>query len=165
MTLGSDLGATFVLRADKGNLFTMITVRTARNWSRSVISRRGESVLDLAEAIMRISRFAPDYSREILTLEGDILRIGNCQWDLRAKRRIFVVGAGKAANAMARAVEEVLGNRVARGLVIVKQREPSDDDLRRTDWSSAAILFPTGKVCWPAAHIGYCGTGYCGRYF
>jgi len=58
------------------------------------------------------------------------LRIGNRAWDLRTKRRVFVVGAGKAANAMAQGVEEVLGERITQGLVIVKRREPGDNLTR-----------------------------------
>ena len=64
--------------------------------------------------------------REILKLEGDVLSIGKCRWELRPKRRLYVLGAGKAANAMARAAEEVLGDRITRGLVIVKQLEAED---------------------------------------
>jgi glycerate-2-kinase len=63
----------------------------------------------------------------LLRVEGDTLRIGAWQWDLASKRRVIVVGAGKAANAMARAVEEALGDRISEGLVIVKQREPGDN--------------------------------------
>ncbi|MBZ5563356.1 MAG: DUF4147 domain-containing protein [Acidobacteriia bacterium] len=64
--------------------------------------------------------------RGMLRVEGNSLRIGQRRWDLASKRRVIVVGAGKAANAMARAVEEVLGDRITEGLVIVKQREPGD---------------------------------------
>ncbi|RPJ04626.1 MAG: DUF4147 domain-containing protein, partial [Deltaproteobacteria bacterium] len=64
--------------------------------------------------------------REMLHLEGSVLSIGNLRWDLEKKRRIFVVGAGKACNAMARAVEEVMGERISGGLVIVKGLEDSD---------------------------------------
>jgi glycerate-2-kinase len=63
----------------------------------------------------------------LLRVEGDTLRIGARRWDLASKRRVIVIGAGKAANAMARAVEEALGDRISEGLVIVKQREPGDN--------------------------------------
>jgi glycerate-2-kinase len=88
-------------------------------------------VLEILESILR----ALDSHRiihDILQLEGDVLRIGNGRWDLRSKRRIFVLGAGKAANAMARAVEEVLGERITQGLVIVKQLE-AIDNLKRIE--------------------------------
>jgi hydroxypyruvate reductase len=40
--------------------------------------------------------------------------------DLSRHRRILVVGAGKASGAMARALEEILGDRISGGLVVVK---------------------------------------------
>ncbi len=64
--------------------------------------------------------------RNILAVEGDTLRVGSRCWHLGHKRWLFVVGAGKATNVMARAVEEVLGDRISRGLVIVKRLEPGD---------------------------------------
>ncbi|OGP72799.1 MAG: hypothetical protein A2V86_08835 [Deltaproteobacteria bacterium RBG_16_49_23] len=59
--------------------------------------------------------------RNLLRLDGNILRIGNQKWNLQEKRRLFVVGAGKACNSMAKAVEDTLGNRITKGIVIVKQ--------------------------------------------
>lgn len=88
-------------------------------------------VLEVAEAVLQ-SLDAHRIIRGLLRLEGDTLRIGSRRWDLGPKRRVFVVGAGKAANAMARAVEEVLGNRIHRGLVILKRLEPGDV-LRRIE--------------------------------
>jgi hydroxypyruvate reductase len=55
-----------------------------------------------------------------LRLEGDTLRIAGKAYDLRRYERILVVGAGKASGPMARAVEEVLGDRITTGLVNVK---------------------------------------------
>jgi glycerate 2-kinase len=66
----------------------------------------------------------------LLHLDGDSLRIGKRHWDLGRKRHLFVVGAGKACNNMARAVEEVLGDRIYKGLVIVKQLETEDRKKR-----------------------------------
>src|SRR5512136_2535955 len=70
--------------------------------------------------------------RSILALRGDTLQVGERQYRLGPSRRLFVIGAGKAGNAMARAVEEVLGDRITRGLVIVKRAEMGDA-LRRID--------------------------------
>jgi glycerate 2-kinase len=64
--------------------------------------------------------------KDLLRLEGSTLRIGDRRWDLKRKRRIWVVGAGKAANAMARAVEAVLGQWISGGLVVVKALEDGD---------------------------------------
>jgi glycerate 2-kinase len=64
---------------------------------------------------------------DLLRLDGNILWVGNHQWDLGLKHRLFVIGAGKACNSMARAVEEKLGDRISEGLVIVKQIEPGGE--------------------------------------
>ncbi len=64
--------------------------------------------------------------RSILSLEGDTLRVGEQHYRLGPSRRLHVIGAGKAGNAMARAVEGILGDRITRGLVIVKHLEPED---------------------------------------
>jgi glycerate-2-kinase len=84
-----------------------------------------QMMLEIAEAVMQ-SLDSHRIIGEILRLEGDTLRIGQRKWELPGKRRLYVVGAGKAANAMARAVEEALGSRITQGLVIVKQLEPGD---------------------------------------
>ncbi len=88
-------------------------------------------VLDVVEASLQSLDTYP-LIRDLLVLDGDLLRIGRCRWNLGGKRRLFVVGAGKAGNAMARAVEQVLGDRITRGLVIVKRLEP-EDTLRRIE--------------------------------
>lgn len=81
--------------------------------------------LEIVEAVLQ-SLDAYPIIRTILRLEGDILRIGTCEWKLGANRRVFVVGAGKAAGAMARAVEDTLADRITGGLVITKQVGPGD---------------------------------------
>ncbi len=69
---------------------------------------------DPREAVLRsLSR-----SRHILRLGRGNKLIGKI--DLRHLERIFVVGAGKAAAPMAAAIEEVLGDRLSQGLVVVK---------------------------------------------
>lgn len=58
--------------------------------------------------------------RRALGLEGGILHAGEFECDLAEVERILVVGAGKAAAGMAAAVEELLGDRIEAGLVVVK---------------------------------------------
>jgi hydroxypyruvate reductase len=59
--------------------------------------------------------------RRALEREGDILRVGGRSYDLGQVGRVLVVGAGKAGAPMARAVEDVLGDRLSDGLVTVKR--------------------------------------------
>lgn len=55
-----------------------------------------------------------------LIREGTRLRVGEERLELGEARRIVVVGCGKAAAPMAAAVEEILGDRIARGVVVTK---------------------------------------------
>jgi glycerate 2-kinase len=54
-----------------------------------------------------------------LSLESGVLRAGDAAIRLDEVDRVFVIGAGKAAAAMAAAVSEVLDGRVAAGTVVV----------------------------------------------
>lgn len=58
--------------------------------------------------------------RRALKRDNDTLTVGGQTYDLTSYERVVVVGAGKASAPMAAAVEEILGERVATGLVVVK---------------------------------------------
>ncbi|MDR1570335.1 MAG: DUF4147 domain-containing protein [Oscillospiraceae bacterium] len=82
-------------------------------------------VLTLAdETLARLDAY--HIIRSIASLDGDILRVGSRSWDLSKKRNVYLIGAGKACNAMAMAFDEILGARLTRGIAIVKIKEPSD---------------------------------------
>lgn len=82
-------------------------------------------VLDIADATLeRLDAY--HRIRSIARMEGDILYIGTKQWDLSKKRNVYLIGAGKACNAMAMAVDEILGDRLTRGIAIVKVAEDTD---------------------------------------
>jgi glycerate 2-kinase len=88
-------------------------------------------VLDLTEAtLQRLDAY--NRIKSIMSLDGDILTIGERTWDLSTKRNVYLVGGGKAANHMAMAVDEVLGDRLTKGIVIVKISEETDR-FNRTD--------------------------------
>jgi len=53
-------------------------------------------------------------------IDGNYLIVGENQYNLNQYTRIFVVGAGKAAAIMAKAIEQLLGNRIHQGSIIVK---------------------------------------------
>ena len=52
--------------------------------------------------------------------EHDQLKVGGVLYELAKYRRLYIAGAGKAAAKMAAALEEILGDRIAAGVVIVK---------------------------------------------
>ena len=82
-------------------------------------------VLDIAEkTLQRLD--AGKRIKSIAHLEGDILHIGQKTWDLREKDHVYLIGAGKACNHMAMAIDEILGDRLTRGIAIVKFAEPTD---------------------------------------
>lgn len=89
----------------------------------NISSRR--TVLEIAD---RTLERLDSYHRikEIMHLEGEILHIGTRSWDLSKKRNIYLFGAGKACNHMAMAVDHVLGDRLTKGIAIVKIHEETD---------------------------------------
>lgn len=78
----------------------------------------------LDETLERLNSY--NLLKKMVTLEGDVLHIGNRQWNLNEKNNVYLIGAGKAANAMAKAFDEILGDRLTDGIVIVKILEPED---------------------------------------
>ncbi len=83
----------------------------------------GAELRRAARAILDAAIAAGDARRltgRALRLEGSRLTVGGRAFDLARLRRIVVVGAGKASAEMATAVEDVLGERVTAGLVVVK---------------------------------------------
>lgn len=55
-----------------------------------------------------------------VSLNQNLLQIEEFSLDLTVIQNIFVVGAGKASAAMARAIEEILGSRIASGHIVTK---------------------------------------------
>lgn len=60
-------------------------------------------------------------TRRLLTLKGDHLHVGDVMLDLSDRPRIYILGAGKATFPIARALEELLGDRITDGIVICKR--------------------------------------------
>ncbi|MCC6502637.1 MAG: glycerate-2-kinase family protein, partial [Deltaproteobacteria bacterium] len=76
----------------------------------------------LLKIFMAAVRAADPYAGVLrhLSREGGMLYAHGEAFDLSRFQRIVVVGAGKAASSMARAAEEVLGDRIDAGVVVVK---------------------------------------------
>ncbi len=58
--------------------------------------------------------------RRHLRLEAGALSVGGQRYELNACERILVVGAGKAVAPMAKALEDLLGDRITAGMLVVK---------------------------------------------
>lgn len=98
-----------------------------------------------AEAIVRAGLEAVNGYRAVagaLVLDGERLWVGNQCFDLRGVGRIVVVGCGKATWSMAKAVEAVLSERVAAGVISVKHGHAGDEPLRRIEVVEAGHPLP-----------------------
>ncbi len=82
-------------------------------------------VLDIAEKTLeRLDSY--NRIKSIMRMDGDTLVIGTKRWDLTKKKNVYLLGAGKAVNQMAMAVDEILGDHLTRGMIIVKVPEETD---------------------------------------
>lgn len=58
--------------------------------------------------------------KKFCRLNGEILQVDDCSYDLGRFQKILVLGVGKAGASMAKAIEEILGERISSGIVTVK---------------------------------------------
>ena len=86
--------------------------------SRRIVLEVTDNTLERLDAHKRI--------RSIARMDGPILHIGTQSWDLSKKNNVYLLGAGKACNHMAMAIDEVLGDYLTRGIAIVKISEDTD---------------------------------------
>ncbi|HEX7594452.1 MAG TPA: glycerate kinase [Anaerolineae bacterium] len=81
--------------------------------------------MNLRESALAIFRAALDAAdprvaiHRVVQRDGETLRVGARAYDL-TRGRVFVIGFGKASAAMAQAIEEICGDKIARGAVSVK---------------------------------------------
>jgi glycerate 2-kinase len=78
---------------------------------------------DLAARILRAALAAVEPRRAVrqaLVREGETLRLGDEALDLSSFERVLLVGAGKAAPAMAQGVLDVVGNRLVGGTITTR---------------------------------------------
>ena len=59
-------------------------------------------------------------TKNLVSLEGDILKAGDETFDLKEHKHIYVVGAGKATFPIAKALDEILGNAITDGVITCK---------------------------------------------
>lgn len=100
----------------------------------------GVAAVDPAAAVARV-----------LQRGGDFLRLAGEVYDLRDYRRVLVLGAGKAAVPMARAIEAHLGERVTQGAVVTNHA--SGADLQRIKVFEAGHPIPDARGELAARHL------------
>ena len=86
--------------------------------SRKIVLGVADRTLERLDAYKRI--------KSIARMDGPVLHIGTRSWDLSKKSNVYLLGAGKACNHMAMAVDEILGDYLTRGIAIVKIPEDTD---------------------------------------
>jgi hydroxypyruvate reductase len=85
----------------------------------SVELRLRQDALDIFHAAL--AAVDPEEAiRRHLRIEADSLSIGDHRYGLNAFERILVVGAGKAVAPMAKSLEDLLGDRISAGMLVVK---------------------------------------------
>ena len=96
-------------------------------------------VLDVMEyALSAIDSYKA--TKKLVGLEGDVLTLGSLMYDLSKIGHIYVLGAGKASSLIAQALEDILGDNIAEGLVIEKRGQARR--LKRIDVIEAGHPIP-----------------------
>jgi len=83
-------------------------------------------------------------AKDLVYLTGDRLRVGHLSYDLSRRGAIYVIGAGKATFQIAKALEEILGDRIKEGLVLLKKGQTEKLDRIRIVESSHPIPDASG---------------------
>jgi hydroxypyruvate reductase len=98
-----------------------------------------EPLLDIFNAAL--SAVDPYSRNEVAAFENNALHAGGSVYGFDAFDRVFIVGAGKAASPMAAAVEDILGDKISGGLVVVKYGHAAGK-LRTIEQAEAAHPIP-----------------------
>src|SRR5712692_6472476 len=121
----------------------MIRVRALTNRRRGLDKLHRDVLAAMDEALA-----AADPARIIrkhLRLDGQTLRADKLRFPLKAFRRIFVIGGGKASGYMAEEVEKLVGKWITRGLVIIPDYLRPRTQGRRIKYHAATHPIPTRK--------------------
>jgi glycerate-2-kinase len=85
-----------------------------------VILRAG--AVDIIEHAIRAAN-PYEATKRVVQMDGRTLKIGTLEYDLDAWQNIYVLGAGKATQGIALALEEILKDRISAGVVVLKRGE------------------------------------------
>ena len=98
--------------------------------------------LDIANAALTALDPYPA-ARKTISLQEKALKVGGRLYGLDDDTRVFVIGAGKATFPIAKALDETLGSRIHRGLVICKRGQ--EGALQHIDRAWASHPIPDGS--------------------
>jgi hydroxypyruvate reductase/glycerate 2-kinase len=91
---------------------------TNRLISNGNVSLRRPALDIIEHALSAVDPYAA--VRNLVHLDGDKLTVGHLELDRTLSPRIFIIGSGKATYPIAKALEEMLGDRITDGVVICK---------------------------------------------
>jgi glycerate-2-kinase len=95
------------------------------------LRKKRRSVLDIIEyALMASNPYLA--TKRTIRFQKRQLIINGYRIDLRKKRNVYVIGAGKATFPIAKALEEILGDKIVRGLIVVKQGQEGELERIKT---------------------------------
>ena len=97
--------------------------------------------LDIAENAIAAVDPGP-IARQIISLDGNRLKIGERTFNLMPDNRVFVIGAGKASYPIAKAIDEIVGSRIHRGLITCKEGQAGELAHIDLHWASHPIPGP-----------------------
>src|SRR5260370_41712061 len=121
----------------------MIRVR-ARTNRRSGLDKLHSDVLAAMDQALTAADPAT-IIRKHLRLDRQTLHADKLRFPLKAFRRIFVIGGGKASGYMAEEVEKLVGKWITRGLVIIPDYLRPRPQGRRIRYHPATHPIPTRK--------------------
>ena len=98
--------------------------------------------IQLIEAALKSSN-PYEATKKLVHLSGDKLDVGPHTYDLSMRGNIYVLGAGKATFPIAKALEEILGDRITEGLVVLKKGQ--NEKLDRINIVEASHPIPNGQ--------------------
>jgi len=118
---------------------------TLLSYAESPSSRRAREIaLDTVENVLT----AIDPKRIIkskVVLNEDHLHVNGHSFDLNSFHRILVIGGGKASGSMAEGLEEILGDRIEEGLVVVPRGTEDRYKTRRIGVQGASHPIPDSR--------------------
>jgi len=90
-------------------------------------------------------------TKNLVCLDDEILTVGNLHFDLKNRGDIYLLGAGKATYRIAKALEEILGDRITDGVIIIKDGQ--DANLTRVRLRRASHPIPDKRGFYAAQEM------------
>jgi glycerate 2-kinase len=110
------------------------------SWSQD--NRRAREIaLDTVEALLKAADAKEVIKSKIAVTEG-LLKVSGKTYNLDSYRRVIVVGGGKASGAMAEALENLLGEFIDDGIVVVPKGTASKYNIKRITLHEASHPVP-----------------------